>query len=234
MNQLSAIQQLLKRTMLSLTVSLMMLSGAQAKDIRVDIDGMFCATCEPKVTEALNALPFLAEAMASTPVSQACAELTGPVDEDAIRNAIAELTYSVTAISVMDECTLEKRRYPDNWAETDDLDVVIISGGEEVDLTAHTVDGKFTIFDFGAPWCGPCPCGRETARTISPTIRTSPFARLYWMPRTRMLHSPCRSLLSTCRQPPAYLYFILVNPKGKTIARSVDPARVLAKIDKKR
>ena len=89
MNQLSAIQQLLKRTMLSLTVSLMMLSAAQAKDIRVDIDGMFCATCEPKVTEALNALPFLAEATASTPVSQACAELTGPVDEDAIRNAIA-------------------------------------------------------------------------------------------------------------------------------------------------
>ena len=111
----------------------MMLSGAQAKDIRVDIDGMFCATCEPKVTEALNALPFLAEATASTPVSQACAELTGPVDEDAIRNAIAELTYSVTAISVMDECTLEKRRYPDNWAETDGLDVVIIYLPEQAD-----------------------------------------------------------------------------------------------------
>ena len=33
---------------------------------------------------------------------------------------------------------------------------------------------------------------------------------------------------------PGLPYFILVNPKGKTIARSVDPARILKKIDKKR
>ena len=234
MNHVSAGLQLLKRTLISLTISLMILSGAQAKDIRVDIDGMFCSTCEPKVTEALNALPFLAEATASTPVSQACAELTGPVDEDAIRNAIAELTYSVTAISVMDECTLEKRRYPDNWAETDGLDVVIISRGEEVDLTAHTVDGKFTIFDFGAPWCGPCHVAEKLLKNYL-TDHSDVALRAVVLDAQDANASFAMPVVAQHLQTaPGLPYFILVNPKGKTIARSVDPARILKKIDKKR
>ena len=33
---------------------------------------------------------------------------------------------------------------------------------------------------------------------------------------------------------PGLPYFILVNPKGKVISRSVDAAKILKKIDKKR
>jgi thiol-disulfide isomerase/thioredoxin len=35
-------------------------------------------------------------------------------------------------------------------------DVRIIAHGEEVDLAAHHVPGKYTVFDFYAPWCPPC------------------------------------------------------------------------------
>ena len=36
-------------------------------------------------------------------------------------------------------------------------DVIWISkNGEDVDLEAHEVPGKVTVFDFWAPWCEPC------------------------------------------------------------------------------
>jgi len=35
-------------------------------------------------------------------------------------------------------------------------DVLHISKGDEVDLVAHAVAGKYTIYDFYADWCPPC------------------------------------------------------------------------------
>ncbi len=35
-------------------------------------------------------------------------------------------------------------------------DVAVVSHGEEVDLVAHAVAGKYTIYDFYADWCPPC------------------------------------------------------------------------------
>ena len=234
MNHKSIIRPHLSRATLTLSLSLMTLGGARAEDIRVDIDGMFCATCEPKVSGALNALPFLTQAKASTPVSQACAELSGPVDEDAIRNAIAGLDYTVTAITLMDECTLEERRYPDNWAETDGLDVVVISKGEEVDLEAHQVDGKFTIFDFGAPWCGPCHVAEKLLRDYLSDHPDVALRAVVLDAQDAKTSFDMPVVAQHLQTAPGLPYFILVNPKGKTIARGVDPARILKKIDKKR
>src|SRR5262245_1070521 len=35
-------------------------------------------------------------------------------------------------------------------------DVVVLSRGERVDLSANAVKGKYTIYDFYADWCPPC------------------------------------------------------------------------------
>jgi thiol-disulfide isomerase/thioredoxin len=35
-------------------------------------------------------------------------------------------------------------------------DVKVITHGEKVELAEHTVAGKYTVFDFYAPWCPPC------------------------------------------------------------------------------
>jgi thiol-disulfide isomerase/thioredoxin len=37
-----------------------------------------------------------------------------------------------------------------------EADVAIIAHGERVDLQAHAVPGKYTVFDFYAVWCPPC------------------------------------------------------------------------------
>lgn len=45
----------------------------------------------------------------------------------------------------------------DDIAPADSGDVVtLVKGGEEVDLAANLVAGKFTIYDFYADWCPPC------------------------------------------------------------------------------
>ncbi len=38
----------------------------------------------------------------------------------------------------------------------DPADVKIIAHGEPIDLDAHAARGKYTVFDFYAPWCPPC------------------------------------------------------------------------------
>lgn len=35
-------------------------------------------------------------------------------------------------------------------------DIAVVSKGEPVDLKAHLVKGKYTVYDFYADWCPPC------------------------------------------------------------------------------
>ncbi len=35
-------------------------------------------------------------------------------------------------------------------------DVRVITHGQEVELAGNVVEGKYTVFDFYAPWCPPC------------------------------------------------------------------------------
>src|SRR5881397_3255092 len=46
--------------------------------------------------------------------------------------------------------------YALNRAPRAAADVAIIAHGERVDLQAHAVPGKYTVFDFYAVWCPPC------------------------------------------------------------------------------
>jgi len=218
------------------TVAALALSSAAASaaDVRVRISGMSCVSCEAKVTDALDALAFLSNSTASTPSKQACATVVGPLDSDAITAAIEALSYRVTAVEELENCTIEKSRFPDNWAETDGLDVAVISRGEEVSLESHLVSGKFTIFDFGAPWCGPCHVAekllKDYLRDHSDVAVRAVILDAQDANQSFAMDVVNQHLLSA----PGLPYFILASPSGKIISKGSDLPRILKKIDKRR
>ena len=132
----------------------------------VRIDGMVCHGCQRKVTAALEALPFVADAAASFAAGGACLDLAAEGDTGPIREAVSGLGYTVTGVEAVDACPpdLREGHRVDPWDDTGGHDVAIISRGEAVTLEDHLAPGRFTIVDFGAPWCGPCHAAAAALR----------------------------------------------------------------------
>ena len=124
----------------------------------VKVQGMDCAGCNTKVVKALTDLSFIHTVHASFAAQAACAEGAGAVDEDAVTAAIAGLGYTYGGLEWVDDCPKGLDGVlPGPWeGKTAGLDVTTISKGEEVDVRAHLAAEKYTIIDYGAPWCGPC------------------------------------------------------------------------------
>ena len=70
--------------------------GAMRKTLH--IEGMMCPHCEMRVNQALEAVPGVSEAAASHEKGTAAVTLSAQVDNDALRAAVEEQDYKVTAI----------------------------------------------------------------------------------------------------------------------------------------
>ena len=210
------------------------LSAAQADTIRVSVEGMVCVSCEVKIKEGLKNVDYLDNLTVSASAKMMCADVTGPFDEAAFTALITDIGYTITALDRAPECAMDERKYPLNWVEKEGLNAEIISRGEAVDLPAHRAQGKFTVYDFGAPWCGPCHVAEKMLKdymrdnadvAVRAIVLDSDNAKnSFAMPAAQ------QHLVSA----PGLPYFLVVAPNGRTVYRGSDVARALKKMDAKR
>jgi copper chaperone CopZ len=199
---------------------------------RMKLAGMSCVTCEQKVIKTLDVLPFVKSTRASTPLQMACVELQGELNTADLTGAIEDLGYTVASIDIVEECELGSDGLLKNWSQTDGLDVQIISTGEEVTLEDFLAPNKFTIYDFGAPWCAPCHASETLLKiymaehaniAVRAIVLDSPDPKIsFSMPATK------QHLQSAAGLP----YFLVMSPKGKTIYRGTEIDKLLKKLDK--
>ena len=210
------------------------ISTAWASNLDVQIQDMHCTACEAKVAKALDALPFLANTTVSFALGRACAEVEGTVDKTAVVTTLTDLGYTIPAVEETTDCDLSQATLPKNWADTDGLDVKVISWGDRVELSDHRAKDKFTIYDFGAPWCSPCHAAEVLLKqylqehadvAVRAIVLNSPD------PKTSFnMPAAAQHLMNA----PGLPYFIAINPRGKVISRGVDLPKVLKQIDKRR
>jgi copper chaperone CopZ len=153
-------------------LALLILASAASADMLstgravVTIEGMTCMDCETKVRNALATVEGLGVVTASLVEQAACMEVTAPTSTEDVEAAIASISYEAVSVESVDLCpaALSPGAPKRLWASTAGLDVVIISRGETVELLDHRATDKFTVYDFGADWCGPCHIASKRLR----------------------------------------------------------------------
>lgn len=128
-----------------------------AGNVLVTVSGMGDGCCEQQVVTRLSAVPGVKSAAASAVLGQACLSTSASLDDTALQEALVGSEYGYVSAASVSACPaglVPARK--DAWDGATGVDVAIVSHGEQVDLAALAVKGKFTIYDFGAPWCQPC------------------------------------------------------------------------------
>ncbi len=122
----------------------------------VHVEGMTCGGCEQRIGQLLGELPEVQAVRASFAHGAAC--VIGHATAEVVRSRLEGAGYTVGVIEASDACPpgLDGKGKPSAWSNSHGLDVKIISTGDTFALKAQRVEGRFTVVDFGASWCGPC------------------------------------------------------------------------------
>ncbi len=116
----------------------------------ISLQGIDCESCGTRVIKALDR-----PGIYTTAFDRNAAELT--VQYDATAVSVADMLAVVTTLGYTGSEGAGHGAYIPDVEFEPGLDVVkIAEGGETVDLEAHLVPGKVTVFDFYAVWCKPC------------------------------------------------------------------------------
>lgn len=202
----------------------------------VDIAAMTCLGCETKVTDALTTVDTISKVHASFSEKAACMELTGETPIAAIQDAIASIEYKASnlrSVSLCPSSLLSKTR-TDAWDNSAGLDVVVISRGEAIDLPTHAVADKYTVFDFGAPWCGPCLIAAKRLKAYLSTHSDTAVRAIVLDapdPEGSFALPAAQQYLQWASELP---YFEVHRADGKRIYKGNDVTKLMAAIDKER
>ena len=198
----------------------------------VQIDGMDCASCNKKVAASLEDAPGVSSVFASFSARGACLQLDGTVDRDDLAARLKRDTgYTVTGLEVAERCPRDLRPSKvDPWSDSGSMDVEVVSTAEKVKLSSILVPDKFTIVDFGAPWCGPCLVSAAAFKSYLGS-HDDVAVRAIWLDGS----SPTESFaLPVAVQHlaliPGLPWFVVYSPAGKQIYKGQEHAEVLSAI----
>jgi len=202
----------------------------------LSITGMTCSGCSTKAQESLQGIKGVRSAQASHLQGQACIEAVSDVDFVTISARLKLASLELAGHEAVSECPEGLRgKLPDPWDQHGKgLDVAIVSRGEEVDLEAQLVADKYTIIDFGAPWCAPCHSAAE---------QLAAYLREHSDVAVRAISLDGQEPTESYQQPVVaqhlkYVkgvpWFMVYAPDGRVLHKSMEVAKAMKAIDKHR
>jgi thiol-disulfide isomerase/thioredoxin len=209
---------------------LSLISSALAGVLVVTSTDIDDGCCGQKVVVAVQALDFV-EAIGVDPATdQSCVVLKAAVDEARLRAAFESAGFPIQKIDTAESCPAGTKPRIEPWANVADLDARIVSHGELVPL--DPVPGKVTVYDFGAPWCGPC-IGVAEALKAALKAESRLAVRVVTLegndPKESFAQPVVKQHLEWAEGLP---YLIVVDAKGKVLYRGSVVEDALAKAKK--
>lgn len=202
----------------------------------VRIEGMTCMSCETKVRNAFATVEGLGVVTASLTEGAACVEVTAPTPSEDVEAAMVSISYRALSVESVDLCppALSPGAPKRVWANTAGVDVAIISRGEAVNLASHRADGKFTVYDFGADWCGPCHIASKRLRAYL-SAHSDTAVRVIALdgatPEESFALPAAKQHLEWAGSLP---WFEVYTPDGERIYKGSNVGKVLSSIEKDR
>jgi copper chaperone CopZ/thiol-disulfide isomerase/thioredoxin len=202
----------------------------------VTVTGMDCAGCEAEIAEALRGVPGVSAVVASFVDGRACVTVARTVEEQAIRDALGALKLEATAFVAADACpgAVARPSARDPWADVADIDLKTVSTGEDFALADVVVPGRFTLIDFGAPWCGPC---HAAVKVLHPYVQAHPDVAVRAVSLAGANASAAFATPAAKRwlvDAPGIPWLVVVAPDGKVVYRGQDAADAIRAIDRRR
>lgn len=135
----------------ALAVFTMTTMAASAAPYTFKVVGIDCDACAPPIVRALSAVDGVKSAKVDAKKGTATVDVPEGFDRERLRTALSNAGFGV----VFDgEQPREMQPLPADVVKT--LDIRTFTDGKRVDIPSVVAQGKITIVDFYADWCGPC------------------------------------------------------------------------------
>jgi copper chaperone CopZ len=190
------------------------------------IPKMNCTRCEGDVKKIVNQIEGVEIVEISFASRKVCLESTKDQAYDLLKEELAKLEYEIEVSSQQEDCKFQRQS---SWDGVEG-DFKVVSNGERFSLRKNKVKDKFTLFDFGAVWCGPC---HDYAMALKPLLQTNDklAIRAIELGDNQLTSFDHPVVFQYLMEAEGIPWMILYDPDGKKIYEGNDLEAVLKLIE---